>query len=469
MMKTYISTIMTVLAAALLFTSCNDYLNEKPKGKKIPATLADYEAFLRDEYDVHRMDAGQSAYLLNDRYLTNSDASYYPMYAANYNWDTAVDRVYYNNSDETTYYAAYSGINYCNLVIENAPTATEATDAKKNEVVAYAKVLRTMHYFLLANYYADTYQSSSAAETLSVPLITSSEVGASYTQVTVKQIYNFMINDLTEAIPYLPDMGTTVLHPGKGAAYAMLARIYLQMMDYTDALEYANKALAINDKLIDWNDFYNANKSVIDAESSAQTSQTPLGFNSVESYNFNYGSSSSGARINNMPQWRAKMFEDDDIYFKCNWKLYTVGSETYYRGITTGTINYNGMRTVEQYLIKAECLARDNQLTEAMNVLNTVRKHTVSTDKYESLAASSVAEAIEYICREKDNLLIYSIVPFADARRYNAEGIYTRTLSKEKDGKTVTLSPSSYMWTFPFPQGAIKNAGNGSITQNVEK
>ena len=126
MMKTYISTIMTVLAAALLFTSCNDYLNEKPKGKKIPATLADYEAFLRDEYDVHRMDAGQSAYLLNDRYLTNSDASYYPMYAANYNWDTAVDRVYYNNSDETTYYAAYSGINYCNLVIENAPTATEA-------------------------------------------------------------------------------------------------------------------------------------------------------------------------------------------------------------------------------------------------------------------------------------------------------------------------------------------------------
>lgn len=241
------------------------------------------------------------------------------------------------------------------------------------------------------------------------------------------------------------------------------------MMDYTDALEYANKALAINDKLIDWNDFYNANKSVIDAVSSAQTSQTPLGFNSVESYNFNYGSSSSGARINNMPQWRAKMFEDGDIYFKCNWKLYTVGSETYYRGITTGAINYNGMRTVEQYLIKAECLARNNQLTEAMNVLNTVRKHTVSTDKYVPLTASSVAEAIGYIRQEKDNLLIYSIVPFADARRYNAEGIYTRTLSKDKDGKTVSLSPSSYMWTFPFPQGAISNAGNGSITQNVEK
>lgn len=114
-------------------------------------------------------------------------------------------------------------------------------------------------------------------------------------------------------------------------------------------------------------------------------------------------------------------------------------------------------------------MARNNQLTEAMNVLNTVRKHTVSTDKYVPLTASSVAEAIGYIRQEKDNLLIYSIVPFADARRYNAEGIYTRTLSKDKDGKTVSLSPSSYMWTFPFPQGAISNAGNGSITQNVEK
>ena len=42
-----------------------------------------------------------------------------------------------------------------------------------------------------------------------------------------------------------------------------------------------------------------------------------------------------------------------------------MGAETYYQGLTNGYINLAGMRTVEQYLIKAECLARKNQLTDA--------------------------------------------------------------------------------------------------------
>ena len=33
-------------------TSCNDYLDIVPKGNKIPTTLADFEALLRDEYTI---------------------------------------------------------------------------------------------------------------------------------------------------------------------------------------------------------------------------------------------------------------------------------------------------------------------------------------------------------------------------------------------------------------------------------
>lgn len=35
-----------------LLSSCNDYLNIAPKGNKIPTTLADFEALLRDEYTM---------------------------------------------------------------------------------------------------------------------------------------------------------------------------------------------------------------------------------------------------------------------------------------------------------------------------------------------------------------------------------------------------------------------------------
>ena len=469
MKKNYLYIMLLLLGMTISLVSCDDYLNIEPKGKRIPKTLADYEAFLRYEYGNHRMPITQTCYLLNDQYLTNSYASYYPMYKANYNWDEEADRIYWNSSDEGAYYAAYGTINTCNLILEDVPNATEGSDKEKAEVMAYAKVLRAMNYFNLANYYADTYEASSAATKLSVPLITSSLQDASYHQATIQEIYDSILKDLEEAIADLPDMGTTILHPGKGAAYAMLARTYLQMMNYDKALEYADKALAINDKLVDWVAFYQENKTKIDQEDAYPSLPTPLGFDCVENYNFNYTEGSYATTISRIPVWRASGFEEGDAYFMSNWKLRTQGSETYYQGLTNGNINLAGMRTVEQYLIKAECLARKNQLGDAMDVLNEVRKTYILPEKYQPLSASTEAEAIQYIRQAKANQLIFSIVPFGDARRYNAEGTYARTLTKEVDGKQVSLTPTSHLWTFPFPQGAIDNPGNGSFVQNVEK
>ncbi len=469
MKKKTLYTVLLLLGMTMVFSSCDDYLNIEPKGKRIPKSLTDYEAFLRYEYGTHRMPITQANYLLNDQYLTNSYASYYPMYKANYNWEEETDRAYWNSSDEGTYYAAYGSINTCNLILEDVPSTIEGTDKEKAEVMAYAKVLRAMNYFNLANYYANTYEASSAAAKLSVPLITSSLQDAAYHQATIQEIYDFILNNLTEAVDDLPDMGTTLLHPGKGAAYAMLARTYLQMMNYDKALEYAEKALAINNKLVDWVSFYQENKSKIDQENVYPSLPTPLGFDSKDCYNFNYAESSYASTINRVPLARAEGFEEGDAFFLSNWKLRTMGSETYYQGLTNGNINYQGMRTVEQYLIKAECLARKGQIAEAMNVLNHVRQTYILPEKYQPLTASTEAEAIQYIRQVKGNQLIFSIVPFIDARRYNAEGTYARTLTKEVDGKQVSLAPTSHLWTFPFPQGALDNPGNGSFVQNVEK
>jgi hypothetical protein len=98
-----------------------------------------------------------------------------------------------------------------------------------------------------------------------------------------------------------------------------------------------------------------------------------------------------------------------------------------------------------------------------------VRQTRILADKYSPLAASTEEQAIEYIRRTKDNELILTITPFADARRYNLETKYARTLTKVVDGVTLSLSPTSHLWTMPFPAGAINNPGNGTITQNVNK
>ncbi len=461
--------IFPVLLVTFGLTSCDEYLDIVPKGEKIPETLADFEAMLRYEYGCHRVDVNQALILLNDKYVSGSNLSYYPLYKANYLWDESADRVELNNSDETTYYASYSAISSFNLVIENALSSSEATDDERQEVWAQAKVLRAMTYFNLVNYYADTYDETTASDKLSVPLITSADVNAAYTQVTIQKMYNFIMSDLDEALPYLPHEAATVLHPDLGACYAFYARVYLQMKDYSNALIYANKALAENDQLYDWTAYYQLNQSQIENADSYVRTSSPMGFDYVENYNYRHGSTYYSSSEQPMLIDRAKQFEDGDARFLSRWKLRTVGSDTYYYATLQGYFNYGGITTVEVLLIKAECLARNGEYGNAMKIVNDIRKTRILALYYNDLSADTESQAMNYIIQLKRNELILTLIPFCDIRRLNNEGTYTTTLTKEYDGQTLTLLPNSHMWTMPFPQGAIDNPGNGSISQNVEK
>lgn len=151
------------------------------------------------------------------------------------------------------------------------------------------------------------------------------------------------------------------------------------------------------------------------------------------------------------------------------WKYYDAGNEQYYRGMIRGQMNYEGMTTVEVYLIQAECLARQGKVAEAMEMLNKVRQTRILPEVYQPLTATTEAEAMPLIIRTKQNEMIMTSVPFCDARRLNAEGKYPVTLTKQVEGVERTLSPESHLWTFPIPLGAIGNSGNGTIHQNVGK
>lgn len=464
-----------VLMCCVMCSSCNDYLDIVPKGNKIPTTLADYEALLRDEYTIGQTSISNALYLLNDYYVTVSNLNSPTLTRANYMWDETADRILLNNADESTYYQLYAAISSCNLIIENVPSATEATDAERAEVIAYAKVIRSLCYFVLANYYADTYDAATAGEKRSVPLITSANINAPSQQVTIQAIYDFIIQGVQEAIGEgLPEQSMTVLHPNLGAAYALLARVYLQMQNYSEALSYANLALGQNDQLYDWNAYYDEHRSTIENPEDYTGLPTPTDYSYVENYYFRCGNGSPNYTTNelNIPVERAERFEEGDARFLSRWKLYSQNQDTYYRGVGNGYFNWGGLTTTEVYLIKAECqarLAQGGDFTEAMNTLNAVRQTRIRPEVYQPLTASTLTEAIELIRRTKDNELIFSIVPFADARRFNQEGTYARTMTKTYEDETYTLRPDSHLWTMPFPAGAINNPGNGSIQQNVSK
>jgi tetratricopeptide (TPR) repeat protein len=469
----HIKSALISLAALLTMSSCNDYLDVVPKGKTIPTTLSDFEAMMRYEYNVNYLPYTGALYLMNDKQLNSSGYYRTQLNIANYDWDTSINRVEQNSADESTYYQAYTAISYMNLMLENAPTATECTDEERNVVMATARVIRANAYFHLANYYADTYDKATASTKLCVPIIESANIDAPSYQGTIQQVYDLMISDLKTAIDNgLPDVGEVAIYPGKGAAYALLSRIYLMMGDYSEALTWANKALQMNDALYDWNAYYDSYKEQIEAEESYTTHASPMNYSYVENYYFNHGESSSYSSSEiSLSQMRGEQFENGDAKFLSRWKLRTVGVDTYYQGTTYGFFNLGGITTVEVYLIKAECQARlgGNDFSAAMETLNKVRQTRIRPELYAPKSASTLAEAIEAISTTKANELVLTIVPFADARRLNNEGLVTKTFSKEVSGKTVSLTKDSYLWTMPFPNGAVSNPGNGSLTQNVDK
>jgi tetratricopeptide (TPR) repeat protein len=468
-MKNIYKKIACLLALGLTLASCEDYLSDIPKGSKSPTTLADYEAFLRDEYTNHRVDITGASQLLNDQYVTVASLANNRLFAANYMWDENADRIALKVSDETMYYSSYAGISTFNLIIENALSTTQATEAEQRVVWAEAKVLRAMNYFNLVNFYADTYVASSASTKLSVPLITSANINAPSKQVTIQEMYDFILNDVKEALPYLLKVSQTPLHPNLGAGYAFYSRVYLQMNNYTEALKYADLALAENNKLYDWIGYYNTNKAIIDVPNSYTATTSPMGFNYVENYNYRHGITNNLSTENSIPVERAQRFETGDARFISRWKIYTVGAETYYRRTLSGFFNFGGITTVEVYLIKAECLARAGQISEALNVLNTVRKTRILPASYQDISTTDKTTALNAIFRTKNNELTNTLIPFADARRLNAEGVYKVSYTKTANGTTYTLSSDSHLWTMPFPQGATQNPGNGTITQNVAK
>lgn len=468
-MKTKYALITLATGLMMTLAACDDYLSDTPKGEKIPETYADFEALLRDEYSNHRIDATQPIVLLNDRYLTKSNLAYYIYWAANYNWDEQADRIQLNNKDEGAYYNAYAGISTFNLITERAAQLTECTEAQRQELEAQCRVLRAMNYFFLVNHYSDTYVAATAAEKGGVPLILSANVLAPYTQPSVEAIYTQILEDLDAAYPHLPQQSATVLHPDRATADAFYARLYLQMMQYDKALEYADKALSANDALYDWCAFYEQMAGIVNDPNNYTTLPAPNAYDYCENYNYRHAGNSYASTEYNLPIARAERFEEGDARFLTRWKYYNAGNEQYYRGVIRGQINYEGMTTVEIYLIKAECLARQGKVSEAMKVLNKVRQTRILPEAYQPLTATTEAEAMPLIIRTKQNEMIMTSVPFCDARRLNAEGKYPVTLTKQVEGVARTLSSSSHLWTFPIPLGAIGNSGNGTIHQNVAK
>ncbi len=106
--------------------------------------------------------------------------------------------------------------------------------------------------YTITQVFCAPYDSATAASTLGAPIRLTQDVFLRSNRPTLKESYDQLIKDLTEAAGLLPPKPEYKTRPGKTAAYAMLARVFLGVGNYELALDNALKALAIDKKLLDY-------------------------------------------------------------------------------------------------------------------------------------------------------------------------------------------------------------------------
>ncbi len=148
-----------------------------------------------------------------------------------------------DNGDATgTWIDAYQTINIVNNVL-SAIDRVNATD--RPTIQGEALFMRGLLYFELVRYYGLQYEAGQNNSQPGVPVITTPTRGITdesfVSRNTVEEVYTQVLADLTQAESLLPESNSW--RANKGAANAILSRVYLQMGRFQDALNAANAVI----------------------------------------------------------------------------------------------------------------------------------------------------------------------------------------------------------------------------------
>jgi len=248
MKKNYIYKVMFVSALLAVSVSCKKPLDVEPKdeiGQEFALnTSKDVEAALVGAYS----DLGDEKFygglpFIFSEFLANTNAirwtGTYEELTQPYN--QAVLKT--NSYVEDVWKFGYSAVNDVNNVLS---AIDKVDEAKKARVEGEAKFIRGAVHFELVRLFAKAYNDGSASTNLGVPIVltpTTVVDEASYvSRATVAAVYQQVIKDLTEAEALLPE--TNGFFAAKYTAAAMLAKVYLQMGDYTSAAAAADRVIS---------------------------------------------------------------------------------------------------------------------------------------------------------------------------------------------------------------------------------
>lgn len=439
------------LTFILVFFSsgCTKFLDAVPdKSLTVPTTVADYQALLENEV-MFAKSPKMGEISADDLYLTNASLEDQEIYVRQaYQWSKDVNE----GSTSLNWNYPYQKIYYANIVLEGIEKLRKSkTSADIDILKGWALFCRANALYDLQEVFGQVYKPGSAGTDLGIPVKLSTELQEKVQRSTVAATFEQIIKDLQQALALLPLQisKTNRSRPSKVAVYALLARVYLTMQNYNQALENADECLKLYSSLIDYNTL----------STTAKNPFSPI----IDEVIYNALQLDYYDRAFEVDRQLYQQYDSNDLrkvlYFNENALAKTVILKGFYSGVS---IAFAGLSTDEVYLIKAECEARLGHDDAALTALNTVLVKRFKTGTYRPFNTGT--NVLSLIILEKRKECVFRGVRWSDLRRLNQDSRFAKTLTRTVNGITCQLPPNDPRYVFPIPDDQIRISG---IQQNV--
>lgn len=455
-MRTYIY----IIALLMLCTSCDDWLDIKPKGKVIPQKVEDYR-LLMDQALSRGKSVGVVESYGGDLFLSDdvviTDERFESKYGESIrNRYTFADHIYLEEQEDPDWVTIYNQIYMCNIVITEVKSAT-GNENEKNQLYAEAIVHRAFAYLTMVNLYGKHYNSSTSSTDLGVPLLVEPVIEGNLERSTVKAVYDLILTDLNGVINDLPDVQEKSYRPSKAAVTALLARTYLLMGDFNKALLNADQALSYYDFMYNYNELPKNSwyANMIELPDNFENKEQILWKEPENSYQLIYPS-----------QQLKDVYDQDNDFrfsgmFEPEWFPPYIDKVYLQEHLVGRTC---GLSVPEMLLIRAECNARAGNASDAMTDLNLIRQNRIKTEVYTELTATDAADALQKVKEERRRELAFKGSRWFDIKRYNEYDNANISINHSVAGESHILAPGDNKWVLPIARKYILK--NPEIEQN---
>lgn len=356
-----------------LFTSCKKYVDAgAPVNQLTPDKVySDSSATLSAVMSLYgNINVTQSELLYTSQYAAMSADEAYYFNNATYD-PYRTNTLSAGNLGNSVWYPYWQDIYLANANIQGISASTSYSNIFKNQMIGESEFWRAYCYFNLVNFFGD------------VPLTVSTDVpsNSKLARSPAAQAYQQIVKDLLDAKNRVSAAYPSIekARVNKSVVSAFLARVYLYQGNWAAAESEASNVIGSGTYKLE------TNLNNVFIKTSNETiwqivSNVSAGITGVTKWGINWLPSGTTPNFV-LYDTLAKTFEPNDLR-KANWtKSMSYSGTTYYYPYkykirTTGTSGneyYVIFRLAEQYLIRSEARAMQNNIAGAKSDLDSVR------------------------------------------------------------------------------------------------